>query len=280
MKRDMNWLFSTLALVCVCYLSIVAGMYILQRGFMYLPDKHDYSPANVGLSGVDVIGIETSDGEHLQAWHLPAKPGQPTILYLHGNAGSIASRAERLAFYQQHGLGALLVSYRGYGTSSGTPSQDGLVNDALASHDWLVQADIMPDNIIVLGESLGAGVAAQLAIKRPLRAVIMEAPFTSTMDVARSVYWWLPVDLLLKDRFETIAIIDQIKAPILIVHGEKDEITPVEQARQLFAKAREPKTLYIIKNASHNGISVEAVWQREQAFIDSLIALATAPDPS
>ena len=276
----MNWLFSTLTLLCICYLSIAAGMYISQRGFMYLPDRRNQNPDDVGLSGVNVAMNSTSDGQHLQSWHVPAKPGRPTILYFHGNAGSIADRADRLRFFQKQGLGALFVSYRGYGASTGSPSQSGLMNDALAAHDWLVKSDILPDNIIAVGESLGAAVVVQLAQQRSVRAVILEAPFTSTMDVARATYWWLPVDLLMKDRFESIKLIHQIKAPILIVHGARDEITSVEQGRQLFAKAREPKTLYIIDGASHNGISVEDVWLREQVFIENLIAPAAAPDPS
>lgn len=276
----MNWLFSTLTLLCICYLSIAAGMYISQRGFMYLPDRRNLNPDDVGLIGVNVAMISTSDGQHLQSWHLPAKPGRPTILYFHGNAGSIADRADRLRFFQKQGLGALFVSYRGYGASTGSPSQSGLVNDALAAHDWLVQNNIAPENIIAVGESLGAAVVVQLAQQRFLKAVILEAPFTSTMDVARSTYWWLPVDLLMKDRFESIKLIDQIKAPILIVHGEQDEITSLEQGRQLFAKAREPKTLYIIDGASHNGISIEDVWLREQVFIETLISPTAVPGPS
>ena len=276
----MNWVISTTALLCICYLTIVSGMYIYQRSFMYFPDRQNHSPVKLGLSGVVAKMIATPDGEHLQVWYLAAKPGQPTIMYLHGNAGSIADRTDRMAFYQRHGLGSLFVSYRGYGTSTGTPSEEGLVMDGIAAHDWLVQAGITSENIIVVGESIGAGVAAQLALKRRLGAVIMEAPFTSTMDVARPVYWWLPVDLLMKDRFETIAIIDQIKVPLLIVHGEEDEITPVEQGRQLFAKASEPKTLNIIKGASHNGILVEAVWLEELEFIKALKDQATLPNPS
>jgi len=276
----MNWLITIASLVCCVYLAIVAGMYFYQRSFMYFPDRQNHSPAKVGLSGVSAKIIATHDAQHLQVWYVAAKPGQPTILYLHGNAGSIADRTDRIAFYQHQGLGALFLSYRGYGTSTGTPSEEGLVTDALAAHDWLVQAGITSENIILVGESIGAGVAAQLALKRHVKAVIMEAPFTSAMDVARTVYWWLPVDLLMKDRFETIAIINQIKAPILIVHGEEDEITPVEQARQLFAKAREPKTLNIIKGASHNGILVETVWHEELEFIKALKPPATEQDPA
>jgi len=266
----MNWLLSGMAALGISYLVIVAGMYTFQRSFLYLPDKQHFSPDEAGLSGIKALTITTSDGEHLQAWYLPATAGQPTILYLHGNAGSIVGRTERLRFYQRQGVGALFVSYRGYGSSSGSPNQSGLINDALAAYDWLVQENIAAEKIAVLGESLGSGVAVQLALQRPLRAVILEAPFTSTMAVAKVIYWWLPIDLLMKDRFESIAVIDKVAAPILIVHGAEDEITDVEQGKQLFDKAAQPKSLEIIKGASHEGISFEDTWRKELAFIESV----------
>ena len=270
MKRLMIWMIALAALVSFIYLTIAIGLYSYQRKLLYLPDQQPLSLTQTGLTGINEITLKTTDGERLQAWYLPAKPDQPTLLFFHGNGGSIAGRVDRLAFYQQQGFGALFVSYRGYGTSTGSPDQDGLINDALASHNWLVEQNIAAEKIILVGESLGAGVAAQLAIRRPVRALIMEAPFTSTVDVARATYWWLPLDFLMKDKFETIAIIDQIKVPVLIVHGEHDEITSVEQGKQLFVKANAPKTLKIIKDGTHNGIMDQGSWQLEPGFYKKL----------
>ncbi len=270
MKAEMSWLISIVVVLGIAYLAIMVAMYTFQRSFLYLPDRQAYSPGDVGLSGIEEITIPTPDGEQLQSWYLPAKIGQPTVLFFHGNGGSIAGRAERLAFYQARGFGALFVSYRGYGKSTGSPTETGLVNDSLASYDWLRQKNIAVENIVVVGESLGSGVAVRLAVERPIKALIIAAPFTSTVDVAKSVYWWLPVDLLMKDRFEIIKIIDQVKVPLLIIHGEKDEITDVDQGRKVFDKANQPKILQIIKGGTHNGIFVESTWQMEVDFIKSI----------
>ncbi|VAV97582.1 hypothetical protein MNBD_ALPHA08-781 [hydrothermal vent metagenome] len=281
MKTEMSWLISIVVVLGTAYLAIMVAMYVFQRGFMYLPDRQAYSPGDVGLSGIEEITISTADGERLQGWYLPAKTGQPTILFFHGNGGSIAGRAERLAFYQAKGLGALFVSYRGYGKSTGTSTETGLVNDGLASYDWLLQKNIAAESIVVIGESLGAAVSVRLTLQRHVRALIIEAPFTSAVDVAKSVYWWLPVDLLMKDRFETIKIIDQVKVPLLVIHGEMDEITNVEYGKKLFEKANQPKTLKIIKGGTHNGIFVKSTWQMEVDFIKSLKGVPTAgKDPA
>lgn len=277
----MNWLISTATIASIAYLGIVIGMYSYQRDLMYLPNSPVSIPAPIKLTGVEEIRFATTDGENLHAWYLAAKTGQPTILFFHGNAGSITERIERLAYYQTQGFGALYVSYRGYGKSTGKPTETGLVSDALASYDWLKQKGLMAKNIIVVGESLGAAVSVRLAVQREIKALIIEAPFTSTIDVAKATYWWLPVDFLIKDRFETIKIIDQVKVPLLIVHGGMDEITNVDQGRKLFEKAREPKTLKIIEGVNHNDLFVEPVWQMETDFIEAVMTTpATAQDPA
>lgn len=270
MRKIVEWLIIFLKVLLVAYVIVTIGMYVFQRSFLYLPDKQAASPSDLGLSGVQSLIIPASDGEKLQAWFLPAKPDRPTILYLHGNAGSIAGRADRLTLYQQNGYGMLLLSYRGYGGSTGSPTEQGLVNDAVAAYTWLNNQNIQAEKIVLVGESLGAAIAVRLAVKHPVSAVILEAPFTSTMDVAKATYWWLPVNLLMKDRFETIKIIDQVKSPLLIVHGDQDEVTNVRQGKQLFASAPDPKTLKIIKGASHVGIQNQDVWRMELEFIARL----------
>lgn len=277
----MNWLVSLATLASLAYLAIAVGMYSYQRKLMYLPNSPVSIPAPIELTGIKDIRITTSDGETLQTWYLKAQTDQPTILFFHGNAGSIAERIERLAYYQAQGFGALFVSYRGYGNSTGKPTEAGLVSDALASYDWLKQKGLSAQNIVVVGESLGAAVSVRLAVQRDIKALIIEAPFTSTIDVAKATYWWLPIELLIKDRFETIKIIDQVKAPLLIVHGEMDEITSVDQGRKLFAKAGEPKTLKILAGVNHNDLFVEPVWQMETDFIKGVMAApTTGPDPA
>src|SRR5262249_39306345 len=146
-----------------------------------------------GLQGVEDVELTSTDGETLQAWYSPAQAGRATILYFHGNGGEIADRPERFTAYQAQGFGAFFLSYRGYGASTGSPSEQGLINDARAAYDWLMAKGIDPGELMLVGESLGSGVAVQLAAERRVRALALEAPFASAVDVAAAAYWWLPV---------------------------------------------------------------------------------------
>ena len=159
------------------------------------------------------------------------------------------------------------MSYRGYGASTGTPTEPGLIEDALAAYDWLISRNIQPGQIALIGESLGSAVAVQLAARLKVRAVALEAPFTSAVNVAREVYWWLPVNLLMKDRFESITAIRTVTAPVLVVHGERDQIIKASHGKTLYEAANPPKKLSIIKGGSHNGFSGPRVWDEELAFV-------------
>lgn len=245
---------------------IALFMFLQQRNLQYHPSNKGLTPSGLGLGGVSEEIIETPDGERLAAWHLVAEEVKPTILFFHGNAGEIGDRADRLAYYRAQGFGALFVSYRGYGTSSGTISEQGFITDALAAHDWLTKRSIMPEQIMLVGESLGTGVAVQLAAQRKVAAVALEAPYTSVADVAASIYWWLPVRLLLKDTFHSRDHIGRIGVPVLIQHGDQDGIIPVDHGHRLFAMANEPKELVIIPGMGHEAIQHPEVWERALGF--------------
>ena len=254
------------------YVGIALYMYLQQRNLQYFPANKGLSPADAGLSIVSVEKLRTSDGETIVAWYAEATAARPVILFLHGNAGEISDRAGRLAFYQSHGFGVLFVSYRGYGGSSGTISEPGFITDAITAYDWLRTRGVPPERIAVVGESLGTGVAVQLAAARPVAALALEAPYTATVDVAAQIYWWLPVRLLMKDTFLSRNFIARVKAPLLIQHGDADTIIPVAQGRQLFALANEPKQLVIMPGAGHDAISTAEVWAREIDFFTKYLA--------
>ena len=251
------------------YLAVMLYMYLQQRSLQYFPGREALSPQAVGLSGVVEERINTPDGETIVLWYAEAKPGLPTILFFHGNAGEISGRAERMAFYQSQGFGALFVSYRGYGGSTGSISEQGFMTDAFAAHDDLTKRGVAPELIAVVGESLGTGVAVQLAAERTVGAVALEAPFTAAVDVAASIYWWLPVRLLMKDQFRSREFIGRVRSPLLVLHGDADQVIPVAQGRQLFDMASEPKELVIIPGQGHEVIGSPEVWAREVAFIQS-----------
>lgn len=214
------------------YILIALFMFLQQRNLQYHPSNKGHTPSALGLDDVNEVTIATPDGEELAAWHAEAGKDQPTILFFHGNAGEIGDRADRLAYYREQGFGALFVSYRGFGASTGSISEQGFITDALAAYDWLMRRAITPDQILLVGESLGTGVAVQLAAQRKVAAVALEAPYTSVADVAASIYWWLPVRMLLKDTFHSRDHIGRIDVPVLIQNGDQDGIIPVDHGHR------------------------------------------------
>ncbi len=255
-----------LILAALAYVAIVCFMYLQQRSFQYFPAHKGGTPQDLGLSGVTEQRVKTPDGETIVLWYSPAQPGKPTVLFFHGNGGEIADRTERFAFLQSQGLGVMFVSYRGYGASTGEISEQGLVTDALTAYDVLRAKGVAPRDIMLLGESLGTGVAVQLAAQRPVGAVALEAPYTATVDIAADIYWWLPVRLLMKDQFRSRDYIAQVKVPLLIQHGDADRVVPVAQGRALFEMANEPKQLVIIPGEGHDAVFDRGVWAREVDF--------------
>ncbi|MFN4141430.1 alpha/beta hydrolase [Aestuariivirga sp.] len=255
-----------LALAAFAYLGIMAYMYLQQRSLQYFPGRAGTPPEAAGLPGVSEERVKTPDGETIVLWHAEAKPGMPTILFFHGNGGEISDRAERMAFYRSQGFGALFVSYRGYGASSGTISEQGFITDGLSAYAFLRDRGVPPEKIAVVGESLGTGVAVQLAAQRPVGAVALEAPFAAAVEIAAGIYWWLPVRLLMKDQFRSRDHIAGVTAPLLVQHGDNDGVVPVEQGRRLFELATAAKELVIHPGAGHDVIDSPEVWARELAF--------------
>lgn len=223
-----------------------------QRRLIYFPSPERIDPSDVGLVGVSEQILETPDGNRLVAWLSRPGPGEPTILYFHGNGGGLAQRAERIRIYQSHGVGILMVSYRGYSGSSGSPSEVANVADAKFAYDWLVGSGVAPGIIVLYGESLGSGVVAQVAVEKPVGGLILDAPFTSVVDLGAAIYPFLPVRLLLIDRYETMRYIGRVRAPVLVIHGERDRVVPVEMGRAVFAAAPEPKRIATFPEAAHS----------------------------
>jgi fermentation-respiration switch protein FrsA (DUF1100 family) len=267
MSFDMvSALRAMLILIAGAYILITVYMYATQRSHQYFPGHQGLSASAVGLRGVEDVKLASTDGEALQGWYSPAQSCKPTILYLHGNGGEISDRAERFAAYQAEGFGVFFLSYRGYGASTGSPTEEGLVSDALAAYDWLIARSVKPDAIMLVGESLGSGVAVQLAAARPVKAMALEAPFASAANVAASVYWWLPVRLLMKDRFDSFAFIGKVKAPLLVTHGDLDGVVPLSEGQALFARANEPKEMVVVAGGTHGSIFSPDTWLHEMNF--------------
>ena len=204
------------------YAAICAAAYFGNRLFMYLPDPTRVAPAEAGLDGVKELEIAVADGVTLIAWYAPAKDDKPTLLYFHGNAANAANRAPRIEMILAKGFGIFYLNNRGYGGSGGRPTEKDNVADAIAAYDHLIGLGVPAGKIVAYGESLGSGQAVRLGAARPVAAVVLEAPLTSTIEVARSTYFWLPLGLLITDKYNNERNIRLVKAPVLVLHGEQD----------------------------------------------------------
>lgn len=262
----------TLVTFGLIYGVALSGMYLFQRDLQYFPTRRDPVPDAVGLAEVTRVTLATPDGETLVLWQSPAQGDRPTILFLQGNAGEVADRADRQAFYQSRGFGTAFLSYRGYGGSTGRPTEAGLLIDAKTAYDHLRGQGIPPDRIVLVGESLGTGPAVQTAAANPVAALVLEAPYSAAVDIARRAYPWLPVGLLMKDQYRSRDHIAAVRAPLLILHGDDDRVIPPGFGQRLYDAARDPKTFLSLGPVGHEALFDPATWAKGADFIDRTIA--------
>jgi hypothetical protein len=251
------------------YIAFTGLLFLMQRKLQYVPDPRLVEPEEVGLDGFASIRLDTPDGERLVVWHALPNGGHPTIVYFQGNGLGLAARAERFGLFHQSGYGVLALGYRGYSGSSGAPSEHGLIIDGATAAGFLRANGIGPERIVYYGESLGTGVAVQLASRERTRpaAMILEAPFTSAADVAQRHYWYVPVGLLMRDQFRSIDYIEAVKAPLLVLHGDADGVVPVAHGRRMFEAAGEPKELMVIPGGNHGMPLTPEIWRRMDDFL-------------
>lgn len=227
---------------------------------IYFPEHPlDATPQQFNLRYQDVW-LNTDDGIHLHGWFMPSrKPIEVTVLLLHGNAGNISNRLEKYAVLLDLGVDVFAFDYRGYGSSTGTPSEDGLYRDALAAYRYLtVQRSIAPGKLILYGESLGTAIATELATQVPCGGVILEEAFTSAADVALQMYPFLPMRWLIRSKFDTLGKINRIHAPLLLLHSRDDELFPLRHAERLLAAAEQPKELVVLRGGHNDAFATSA----------------------
>jgi fermentation-respiration switch protein FrsA (DUF1100 family) len=257
--------------IAVLLFAIWAG----QRRLIYFPFGGSPTPADYGLPQAQAVTVPTSDGVSLGAWFVPASAPATniTVIVFNGNAGHRGHRAPLGRALAARGIASLLLDYRGYGGNSGSPSERGLMLDAQAARTWLdARPDVDRTRVVYFGESLGSGVAVQLSASRPPRALILRSPYTSLVDLGRRHYPWLPVSLLLRDRFASIDVIPRVRVPLLVIAGERDTIIPASNSERLFAAANEPKHLEVIDGADHNDLPLLAGAQ----MIDAIVRFLTS----
>lgn len=239
------------------YLLLMAGVYFGQAHLLYLPNLPSreiaLTPKDVGLP-YDDVWLRTEDGVRLHGWYLPAESGRATMIFFHGNAGNISHRLDSLRIFHSLRLSVLIIDYRGYGKSEGSPSEKGTQHDALAAWRYITEAQGVPaQKVVLFGRSLGAAIASDLAVRHQPGALIVESAFTSVPDMGAELYWWLPVRQLSRFRYATREDVARVRCPVLVVHSPEDEIIPFRHAEAIFAGAREPKELLRLIGSHNEG---------------------------
>jgi fermentation-respiration switch protein FrsA (DUF1100 family) len=247
----MTFLLSSVVVLAVLAAVVIIGAPIVERHLMYHPVGRRIDPAKYGLSNTRELLLDTPDGHTIVAWYAKAAPGQPTLLYFHGNSGTLADRADRIAAFTKLGRGILIMAYRGYSGSTGRPSESANVADAKLAYDTLIEMGVAAEDIILYGESIGTGIAVRVAAEKPMAGIILDAPYTSIVDVAEICYPYLPARLMMRDRYETMRYLDRVQAPLLVIHGEQDTIIPVEMGRKVARSAPGPAEIVTFRRAGH-----------------------------
>jgi fermentation-respiration switch protein FrsA (DUF1100 family) len=232
---------------------LAAVLYVAQRSMMYFPETVHTTPAATGFGVAEEVPLTTADGVRISVWQVPPRDKRPVILYFHGNGGALRNRVDRFRKLTDAGVGLVALEYRGYGGQDGSPSEAGLIADAEAAYAYAAAHYPVPQ-LVVWGESLGAGVAVALAAEKPVGRVILEAPFTSATAVGAGHYWYLPVRLLMKDQFRSDERIAKITAPLLILHGVQDETVPYAMGEKLFDLANKPKHIVRFLDGHHQDL--------------------------
>jgi fermentation-respiration switch protein FrsA (DUF1100 family) len=267
------WKWSLACFVAIYVLTIV-GLTIFQRRLQYFPDRRLVDPALSGMSGVEDLRLTTDDGETLVAWYVPANDGHPLILYFHGNGGALVDRIPRFRALTASGWGILAIAYRGYGGSTGSPTQKGLMEDGKTAYLEARARGYHGDRIVLMGESLGTGVAIALAATHEAAALVLDSPYSSAVEVAAVHYAIFPVNWLMFDRFRSDLAIGEVHIPILFVHGDEDDVVPISLARRLFELANEPKTFMLVSGGKHLVLGLAEVFPRVRAWIDEKTGIA------
>ena len=268
-KNKMNIIY-ILILLLAAYLLITFALYFFQRNLLYYPAVNNYSGEKLTFP-VEKVKINTQDKVELLSWYYSKNHEEyKTVLFLHGNAGTLEDRIYKINHLKNMDVNFLIIAWRGFSGNKGKPSEKGLYEDAKSAIKWLKNKGIKEENIIIYGESLGTGVATEIAQNKNFAGVILETPFTSMVNVGKTKYPFFPVSFLLKDKYESDKKIKNIKSPIFIMHGEVDKIVPFWMGEKMYKLANEPKYSYFSKYDDDMMEYNEKLLNELKKFIDSL----------
>jgi uncharacterized protein len=259
-------LLKWLIFAAVAFGGFVALMYVAQRSLMYFPERVRTLPAAAGLPEAHEVALDTKDGETVIVWHVPPRGEKPVVLYFHGNGGALRYRVARFRALIADGNGLVALSYRGYGGSTGSPTEAGLIADAEAAYAFAA-ARYPAERIVLWGESLGCAVAVALAASHRVGRIVLEASFTSAADVGARAYWFFPVRLMMKDQFRSDLRIGKVTAPLLFLHGARDWVAPIALGERLYALANEPKRFVRFSDGGHEDLDLYGAQNAVRAFL-------------
>lgn len=243
-------MLSFLAGLAIVYFGVLALLYFYQQKLLYFPDVERPDAGPPGL--LEPVAYRSADGIELKSlYRAPPSDAAQVLLHFHGNAGNIGDRVGRIVPYADAGMGVLLAEYRGFGGNSGSPSEQGFYDDARAAIGFLRQQGVELGRIVFYGESLGSGVAVQMATEFTCGALVLEAPYSSVADVAQGRYWMFPVKALVRDKFDSTAKIARVRCPIFIMHGTADRVIPIRYGERLYALAPSPKEMKVYPGLGH-----------------------------
>ena len=275
----------------VVYIGVIIVLSALENWMLYhpIPASEDWIDPDLYNLKADDVELHTADGTRLHAWWCPVENAADNhvagaLLYCHGNAGNLSHRAFAIpSWHQSLHLPVLIFDYPGYGKSAGKPSEKQCYAAADAAYDWLTQTKGVPgDQILIYGGSLGGGVAVDLASRRPHRALILAKTFTSIPDVGQSIYPWLPVRWVMRNRFDNLSKIGQCRRPVFIAHGTADGLVPFPLAKKLYEAANEPKRFFILEGGDHNDILPPEMFLELRQFLeieDTAVAVDSKSHP-
>ena len=250
LKRRNFFLEIIIGLVLI-YASVLVLLFIFQRNLMYHPNENNYFGDKLEVN-IEKVNIKTPDNLSLLGWfHKKDLNKFKTIIYFHGNAGTLENRIHKLNHFKNMGVNFLIIAWRGFSGNEGKPTENGLYLDGMSAVNWVLDQGVKEENLILYGESLGTGIATEIAQNKNFAGVILETPFTSMINAAKEFYPYIPVNLLLKDRYENYKKIKNINIPILIMHGEQDTIVPFKMGKKMYQLANEPKYFYFTKYDDH-----------------------------
>ena len=256
--------------IIIIYSSVLILLFIFQRSLMYHPEENNYFGDQLKIKG-EKVKIKTSDNINLLGWfHKKDLKKFKTIVYFHGNAGNLENRIHKLNHFKDMDVNFLIIAWRGFSGNQGKPSEKGLYKDGNSAILWLKNLGLKDNDIVLYGESLGSGIATEIAQNNNFAGLVLETPFTSMIEAAKNFYPYIPVALLLKDKYDNQKKIKNINIPVLVMHGEADQIVPFWMGEKIFELANQPKYSYFTKFDDHMMEYNEKLVYELKIFIKSL----------